>query len=156
MTSSFLQLNPTHRCWCCDAALESDVVFCPHCGFQVRSMDPEPTEVRTFDIVMSVIMAVIALGVTLPLNLSLIEFVQLVGFRQDIIERMVFIGLWHGYVLGLPLIIIARRWYLRVRQGQLHHAWVWHDYWYLQARILWPVWCVLVAVGLTQLIALGW
>ncbi len=150
-----MQPDSSHRCWGCDAALESDVIFCPHCGLQVRTTDPEPTEVRTYDVVLSVIMAVVALSVTLPLMIPLFERVLIARFRNDVIGSMILIGLWNGYVLGLPLLVVTRRWYLRVRQGQLNHAWVWHDYWYLQARVLWPVWCMLLYAIFVGIASLG-
>lgn len=127
----------THGCPLCARDLEPDRRFCPHCGTVLRPHD-DPVEVRTKDVVLSVIMAVAALAVTLPVNWSMMRQAWNWGWSQTEPAELLLVSIWNGLFLGLPLLFLARRWYTRVRRGEFHPAWVWRDYWFLQLCALSP------------------
>ncbi len=125
---------------CCPVCAEEffpDSRFCSHCGTVVRA-DDDPIEVRTKDVVLSVIMAVAALTVTLPVNLSMLNLAWNWGWSQTGPAELLLVGIWNGLFVGLPLLFLARRWYTRVRRGEFNYAWVWRDYWFLQLCALSP------------------
>ncbi|HET6424798.1 MAG TPA: hypothetical protein VFG20_14005 [Planctomycetaceae bacterium] len=108
--------------------LPLDTVFCPHCGFQVRSATPDPVDVHTKDFLLSVLMAVLTLFVTLPMNWLALGSLLLRGTGWLNAAGLFLVAIWNGYFIGLPLMIITRRWYVRVQRGEFYHAWMWRDY----------------------------
>lgn len=131
--------GPKH-CWMCESPLPRDAHFCERCGFHIQTIRQGPVEVRTRDVVLSVIMAAVALAATL---IPSYPFVTAMVFQQVSpvdYSHVCVIGIWNFLILGCPIMFLLRRWYMRVQRGEFNHAWVWRDYWFLQALALTPVW----------------
>lgn len=141
--------EPTH-CRMCETVLPPAAQKCPRCGMPVRRVQSDPTEVRTHDVILSVLMAVMAILGTVPMTYPVLKRLGTLALSPDMAIELVLAGIWNGVILGIPVVQMARRWYTRVRKGNFHHAWVFRDYWFLQAMALSPVWCCLGYSVLTR------
>ncbi len=131
--------GPKH-CWMCESPLPRDAHFCERCGFHIQTVRQGPVEVQTRDVVLSVIMAVVALAATLVPSYPFASAFFFSQMHSHDIPQVVVIGIWNVLILGCPILFLIRRWYTRVQRGDFNHAWVWRDYWFLQAMALAPVW----------------
>jgi len=148
-------LGGPKQCRMCESALPRDAHFCERCGFQVQRGPSDPVDVRTRDVVLSVIMACMALAATLIPTYPFASAAFLSGINPRAVPELIVIGMWNVLVLGCPILFVFRRWYTRVRRGEFHHAWVWRDYWFLQAMALTPVWFFAAVFGVAWLVRKG-
>ncbi|MDP1798068.1 MAG: hypothetical protein Q8K78_11325 [Planctomycetaceae bacterium] len=149
-------LGQPQRCRMCETPLAGDAVFCERCGYQTRTDSIDPLEVCTKDVFLSVIMAGVALSATLLPTYPIARAAYSSGINPATIAQLIVIGMWNVLVLGCPILFVFRRWYTRVRKGEFNHAWVWRDYWFLQAVALTPVWLFAGIFGLSWLMGQFW
>lgn len=138
-TSPLSDENVAH-CRMCETAIPEAAQKCPRCGMPIRQPISDPTEVRTEDVVLSVIMAVMAIFGTVPMTYPVLRALATTGTTSALGAEIVVVGIWNGIILGIPIVLLVRRWFVRIRKGNFDHAWIWRDYWFLQAMALSPIW----------------
>ncbi len=134
----------------CETALPPAAVKCPRCGMLIRTAPSDTTEVHARDVVLAVIMAVIAIVGTVPMTYPMLKAIATSQATSTIGVEIVLVGIWNGIILGIPVVQLARRWYLRVRKGDFDHGWVWRDYWRLQVMALSPIWFCVAYIVVTR------
>jgi hypothetical protein len=127
------------RCRLCETALPADAVKCPRCGLPVRRLTFDSPQVHPSDVLLSVIMAMVAVGLTLPFTISAISMMIMMGTLASSMGDLFLLVCWNGVIIGPPIVIIARRCITRVRKGHFERAWMWRDYWWLQFLSFSPV-----------------
>ncbi len=127
-----------HYCRMCEAEMVPDDNYCPHCGTYGKTSKTDPVEVSAKDVVRSVFMAFVALVLTAMVSWRPIQRLLIGGWNRDRADALIAAGFWNFYILGLPVVFIARGWYTRVRRGEFNHAWIWRDYWFVQLIVLSP------------------
>jgi hypothetical protein len=116
--------------------------LCPYCVSMSNSGD-----VRIRDILLSVLMAVVALFATIPATALLISQMIIPPIPlSDQMTATIAISVWNGFILGTPIGLLTLVWKERVRSHVSGYHWVWHDYWVFQMVALLPVWFVLLYV----------
>ncbi len=126
-------------CRLCETPLPVDAKACPRCGLPVRHRGTEPVVVHPWDIWFTVIMAVAAGTVTFPLTCSAVVTWIQAGWTGTNFGGLIGVAVWNSFILGVPLVILARRWMTRVRRGDFDRGWMWRDYWWFQMLAFSPV-----------------
>lgn len=114
----------------------------------------DSADVRTRDIVLSVIMAFIALMVTSAATLSVLSMLYSVRSVVQLLIPVAMVSALNAYVFGCPAVALLRRWHHRIRHHKTGYSWAWGYYWRLQFHFLFPF---LIIVGFLAVIAvIGW
>lgn len=127
------------RCRLCDAVLTTEATTCPKCGLLVRRRTSAPVEVRPLDVALSIVMAIVAAVLTEPITCSVTAGLILSGNFRGLGDDLLLIVCWNCVIVGLPVVILIRRWIWRVRRGDFERAWMWRDYWWFQLLAFSPV-----------------
>ncbi|HUQ68171.1 MAG TPA: hypothetical protein VM165_01535 [Planctomycetaceae bacterium] len=141
---------PVIRCPMCGAAIAAGATICTECGEQRLATigtkcDSAPLPARPGDIVFAVVVALIALGIALPLNIELTHGVMR---GEPYMEIVVFMAaVWNTLVWGLPVVVVGRWWYLGTKRGDPDKTYLWRIYWKAQAA----TYGVITALGILLL-----
>lgn len=136
-TTTLSPADESQRCRLCDTELLPSAKQCPRCGLPVRSA--QLVRVRTRDVILTIIMATLAAIVTVPVTFLVTARLITSGFFGSNLTMLFLIGTWNCFILGFPIVILARRWVSRVRKGDFERGWMWRDYWYFQALAFSPL-----------------
>ncbi|HET6425827.1 MAG TPA: hypothetical protein VFG20_19205 [Planctomycetaceae bacterium] len=137
--ASETQADETPRCRLCDAVLATEAMAGPKCGLPVRRRSRDPVDVRPMDVALSIVMAIIAAVLTVPITCSVTASLILSGNFRGLGDDLLLIVCWNCVIVGLPVVILIRRWIWRVRRGDFERAWMWRDYWWFQLLAFSPV-----------------
>ncbi|MDZ4688760.1 MAG: hypothetical protein SH850_27110 [Planctomycetaceae bacterium] len=140
---------PVVPCPMCGAAIAAGATACTECGEKrpggIAASETAPRPARPGDIVFAVVVALIALGITLPLNIELTrgvwrgdQYIAILGFMAAI---------WNPLVWGLPVVVVGRWWYLGTKRGDPDKTYLWRIYWKAQVA----TYGVIAALGILLL-----
>lgn len=126
------------RCRLCETVLTEAVTVCPKCGLPVRRSPFETPEARPIDVALSILMALIAAVLTVPITASATAVAVSTGRLFDF-GNLLPVTCWNCMIVGMPIAILIRRWMARVQRGDFDRSWMWRDYWWFQLLAFSPV-----------------
>ncbi|MDZ4688759.1 MAG: hypothetical protein SH850_27105 [Planctomycetaceae bacterium] len=133
-------------CPMCGAVILAGATSCTVCGeplpgiVEPREIAPRPAQPR--DIAFAVVLALVALVITLPPNLVLT--VDVVRSHPETGTVGILTAVWNAMVWGEPALVVGYWWYLGTKRGDLNKTYLWRIYWKAQAATL----GVLFALGI--------
>lgn len=126
------------RCRLCETVIAEDASVCPKCGLPAHRPRFESHEARPIDVALSILMALIAAVLTVPITASATAMAVSSGRLVDF-GNLVPITCWNCVIIGMPVAVLIRRWMARVQRGDFDRSWMWRDYWWFQLLAFSPV-----------------
>lgn len=126
------------RCRLCETVIAADATICPKCGLPARRPPFENHEARPIDVALSILMALIAAVLTVPVTVSATAMAISSGRLFDF-GNLLPVTCWNCVIIGMPVAILIRRWMWRVQRGDFDRGWMWRDYWWFQLLAFSPV-----------------